>query len=164
VSAQTFASELHDTNGLRYHELLQEQMRTSDDPDRQVAALLFRETGEFLGSAANGFVTPPSEKDNFRSDRKSGQKYFWIEHAERRAIFNSLKTGAKLEGATIVVSLFPCADCARAIVQSGIKTVVAPKIASTESRHLETMAAARDIFKASEIEVFELPPIEQLQY
>ncbi len=160
MSAQTFVSAPYSADGHNYHMLLQEQMRTSDDPDRQVAALLFSDVGKFIGSAANGFVTPPSAEDKNRSNRNQGQKYFWIEHAERRAIFSALKSGVQLDGATIVVSLFPCADCARAIVQSGIKSVIAPQIAPSESRHFETMTAAREIFSASKIEVLYFPPPE----
>jgi dCMP deaminase len=51
--------------------------------------------------------------------------YQWIEHAERNAIYNAARVGIPLEGCTIYVPWFPCMDCARAIVQSGIATLVA---------------------------------------
>ena len=86
-----------------------------------------------------------------RSSREAGQKYFWIEHAERRVILKALRNGVDLEGGTIVVSLFPCSDCARAIIQAGITKVVAPRISSLEERHLQTMTAAKDILLDSKI-------------
>jgi len=53
-------------------------------------------------------------------------KYLWTEHAERNAIFNLARTGGpSLRGARIYVPWFPCADCARAIIQSGISEMVA---------------------------------------
>jgi len=56
---------------------------------------------------------------------KRPEKYFWFEHAERNAIYN---TDISLKGATIYCSWLPCMDCARAIIQSGITTVICPPI------------------------------------
>ena len=47
-------------------------------------------------------------------------KYIWIEHAERNAIYKAAKLGIKLDKATMFTTHFPCNECARAIVQSGI--------------------------------------------
>ncbi len=47
-----------------------------------------------------------------------------MEHAERNAIYNAARCGTPLEGCTIYIELMPCMDCARAIVQSGIREVV----------------------------------------
>ena len=49
------------------------------------------------------------------------------EHAERNAIFNAVRFGASLKGCTLYTNGIPCMDCARAIVQSGIKKVVVDK-------------------------------------
>jgi dCMP deaminase len=151
-------------NGHNFYDLLQEQLRSSDDPDRQVAALLFDQTGGLIGSAANGFITPPSDKDELRKNRSFGQKYFWIEHAERRVILQSLRAGFSLESATIVASLFPCADCARVIAQSGIKTVIAPSPSPTETKYRETMKAALEILEISDIKVLELKNSDPQSY
>ncbi|MBP1532208.1 MAG: CMP deaminase, partial [Alphaproteobacteria bacterium] len=51
-------------------------------------------------------------------------KYDFFEHAERNAIYNACLTGTCLRDCTIYCTLTPCTDCARAIIQAGIKTVV----------------------------------------
>jgi len=47
-----------------------------------------------------------------------------MEHAERNAIYNAARHGTQMEGCTLYVELLPCMDCARAIVQAGIREVV----------------------------------------
>ena len=52
-------------------------------------------------------------------------KYKWTEHAERNAIYNAARAGIKLKNCTIYIyGLPPCTDCSRAIIQSGIKTII----------------------------------------
>jgi dCMP deaminase len=55
---------------------------------------------------------------------QSPDKYLWIEHAERNAIYSAARRGVALNGGVIYVQLMPCADCARAIIQAGITEVV----------------------------------------
>jgi len=59
-----------------------------------------------------------------RLSREGGEKYFWLEHAERNAIFNAARRGTQLKGCRIYVPWTPCADCARGIVQTGISEVI----------------------------------------
>jgi dCMP deaminase len=61
-----------------------------------------------------------------RFDRASGEKFFWFEHAERNAIYNAARVGIAVAGCTIYINRFPCSDCARAIIQSGIETICCP--------------------------------------
>lgn len=51
-------------------------------------------------------------------------KYFYQEHAERNAIFNAARMGLSVKSCTLYVTGMPCADCARAIIQSGVNRVV----------------------------------------
>jgi dCMP deaminase len=62
-----------------------------------------------------------------RLSREGGEKYYWIEHAERNAIYNAARRGTQLKGCKIYVPWIPCADCARAIIQTGISEVVVHK-------------------------------------
>jgi len=55
------------------------------------------------------------------------EKYFWMEHAERNAIYNAARMGVSLLGSTLIVTHPPCMDCARAIVQAGIREVYWPQ-------------------------------------
>ncbi|MEP2531219.1 deaminase [Shimia sp.] len=128
-------------------------MQQSDDPDRQVAAIIFDKNGVKVSAEANGLVTPQSPKDGDRVSRVGNLKYFWLEHAERRAIFSALRSQIDLDGGRIYVSLFPCAECARAIVQSGIRSVVAPEIQEDDNRHLQSMTIAKEIFEEVGVEI-----------
>lgn len=114
---------LHEPNTARDIKLLHEACRYaaefSMDPNTQNGALLMSVTGEVV-MAAN--TMPDIELRQSRLTRP--QKYLYIEHAERNAIYLAAKRGICTERATLYVPWFACADCARAIIQAGIKRVV----------------------------------------
>ncbi len=62
-----------------------------------------------------------------RQSRIDGEKYHWMEHGERNAIYNANRTGSILLGTRLYVNWIPCTDCARAIIQSGISEVIIHK-------------------------------------
>ncbi|WP_093324170.1 deaminase [Shimia haliotis] len=147
----TLASMGLDTLSVRKQ--LQEVSTKSDDPDRQVGAVIYAPDGRVVSASANKLVTPRNEKYSVRTSRVDNQKYYWIEHAERGAIFSALKNGIDLSECLMAVSLFPCADCARAIIQAGIPTLLAPRVSDLETRHQRTMFAAIDILSEARIRV-----------
>lgn len=61
-------------------------------------------------------------------------KYFVLEHAERNAINSAVSRGINLKGTTMYASLYPCADCARAIVAAGIERLVLPNSGGNAQR------------------------------
>lgn len=64
------------------------------------------------------------DRESKRLSREGGEKYYWIEHAERNAIFNAARRGTILKNCKIYVPWLPCCDCARAIIQCGISEVI----------------------------------------
>ena len=62
---------------------------------------------------------------NERQERP--EKYYWMEHAERNAIYNATLNGISLKNCVMYTNGIPCMDCARAIIQSGIKEVIVDK-------------------------------------
>lgn len=98
----------------------------SEDRDFHVGAVIVGSANEVRASGYNGLPRGVSDADDARFDRASGEKFHWFEHAERNAIYNAARVGTPVEGCTIYVNRFPCADCARAIIQSGITAVVCP--------------------------------------
>jgi dCMP deaminase len=64
------------------------------------------------------------DKEETRLSREGGEKYFWIEHAERNAIYNAARRGTTLKGCKIYVPWLPCTDCARGIIQTGIAEAI----------------------------------------
>lgn len=109
---------------------LSELLGKSHDPHRPVGVVIADNSGHILSEATNmppqRFHFAPSDTHN-AIDNDPTWKYFMMEHAERNAIIEALKRGNSLEGATLYGTLFPCADCARAIVAAGIEEVVVPK-------------------------------------
>jgi dCMP deaminase len=87
------------------------------------AALLFCDGGEPI-TACNTFPEGVADLD-WRHEGDG--RLVWMEHAERNAIFAAAKLGRALNGATIASTFFPCIDCARAIVQTGIARLVSPE-------------------------------------
>ncbi|WP_422071763.1 deoxycytidylate deaminase [Tranquillimonas rosea] len=110
----------------RFLALADEMASWSEDRDFHVGAVIVGAGHEVRASGYNGLPRGVFDADDARFNRANGEKFFWIEHAERNAIYNAARAGTALEGCTIYVNRFPCADCARAIIQSGIVRVVAP--------------------------------------
>lgn len=80
------------------------------------------------GVRSTGYNSFPREiNDDIQERQERPEKYFWFEHAERNAIYNAAKSGIKLDGCIIYTAGIPCMDCARAIVQAGIKKVIVHK-------------------------------------
>lgn len=98
--------------------------------DTKVGAVLIGPNGEGgpwgYNGAPRGCVADEDERKNERPE-----KYYWFEHAERNAIYAAARTGFPTEGCALVVTHFPCMDCARAIVQAGIKIVVVSEMTDT---------------------------------
>lgn len=105
----------------------------SKDPSTQVGACIVSPDKKIIGTGYNGFPTGCSDDDLpwAREGDFLDVKYSYVCHAELNAILNS--SGKSLNGCSIYVALFPCNECAKAIIQSGIKEVVylSDKYAST---------------------------------
>ena len=96
----------------------------SKDPNTQVGACIVSEDNKILSMGYNGFPIGCSDEE-FSWDREGDMihsKYAYVTHSELNAILNY--RGGSLKGAKLYVSLFPCNECAKAIIQSGIKTVI----------------------------------------
>lgn len=96
----------------------------SKDPNTQVGACIVSNDNKILSMGYNGFPIGCSD-DEFpwtREGTETETKYPYVTHSELNAILNY--RGGSLEGAKIYVSLFPCNECAKAIIQAGIRAVV----------------------------------------
>lgn len=97
----------------------------SKDPNTQVGACIVDNNNVILSTGYNGFPIGCSD-DEFpwirQADREEETKYPYVVHAELNAILNA--GGKDLRGSRIYVALFPCNECAKAIIQSGIGEVV----------------------------------------
>lgn len=94
----------------------------SKDPSTQVGACIVSQDNIIISTGYNGLPNGCSD-DEFPWAREGEQtKYPFVVHAELNAILNS--NGRDLRGSRIFVDLFPCNECAKAIIQSGIREVV----------------------------------------
>ena len=96
----------------------------SKDPNSQVGACIVSSDNKILSMGYNGFPSGCSD-DEFPWEKEGemlNTKYPFVVHAELNAILNA--KGKDLSGCKIYVALFPCNECAKAIIQAGIKTVI----------------------------------------
>ena len=96
----------------------------SKDPNTQVGACIVSPDNKILSMGYNGFPVGCSD-DVFPWNREGDpldNKYFYATHSELNAILNY--RGTSLEGSKLYVSLFPCNECAKAIIQSGIREII----------------------------------------
>ena len=121
----------------------------SKDPNTQVGAAIVDENHRVVSVGYNGFPTGVSD-DEFPWSREGGvltSKYAFVVHAELNAILNSQRS---VRGCTIYVSLFPCNECAKAIIQSGIKKIV---YESDKYNGVDTNIASKRMLKAAGVEL-----------
>ncbi len=98
--------------------------KRSKDPNTQVGCCIVNEEKKIVGVGYNGMPRNCNDLDfpwNIREGKLQDTKYAYVVHAELNAILNSITS---LKGCTLYVSLFPCNECVKAIIQSGIKEIV----------------------------------------
>lgn len=96
--------------------------KRSKDPNTQVGACIVDDSNIILSTGYNGFPMGCSDDEYPWAREGEETKYPYVVHAELNAILNA--NGRNLRGSRIYVALFPCNECAKAIIQSGIKEVV----------------------------------------
>lgn len=130
--------------------------KRSKDPNTQVGACIVNSENRILSVGYNGFPSG-CDDDVFPWERKAESdydtKYLYVCHAELNAILNC--RGRNLSGSRIYVALFPCNECAKAIIQSGIKEVVylSDKYADTPSTR-----ASKRMFDCAGVKYKKLTP------
>lgn len=101
--------------------------KRSKDPSTQVGACIVSGENKILSMGYNGFPAGCSDDEfpwgkEHEEDDPYSAKYLYSTHSELNAILNY--RGGSLEGSKLYVTLFPCNECAKAIIQSGIKTII----------------------------------------
>ena len=97
----------------------------SKDRSTKVGCVIVGPSNEIRSIGFNGFARGVNDDLDERHERPA--KYLWTEHAERNAIYNAALIGVSLKGCRMFLPWFPCMDCARAIIQSGISELIAYK-------------------------------------
>lgn len=125
----------------------------SKDPSSKFGCVIVGPKNEIRSVGYNSFPRGINDDVAERFDRP--EKYFWFEHAERNAIYNAARVGIPTEGCDLYVSAPPCMDCARAIIQSGIKRIVLPGAGSLElqERWKEHFARTKVLLGEARVEI-----------
>lgn len=131
--------------------------KRSKDPGTQVGACIVSNDNKILSMGYNGFPKGCSD-DEFPWNKDEANdpydtKYFYSTHSELNAILNY--RGGSLEGSKLYVTLFPCNECAKAIIQSGIKTLI-----YAEDKYADTSSvrASKRMLNAAGIRYYQYHP------
>ncbi|MEK6926080.1 MAG: dCMP deaminase family protein [Nanoarchaeota archaeon] len=132
--------------------------KRSKDPNTQVGACIVNEDKKIVGIGYNGFpkgvsddVFPWAREGNFLDT-----KYPYVCHAELNAILNSF--GRDLNGSTLYVQMFPCNECAKSIIQSGIKKII---YLTDKYEGTDPVIASKKMFDSAGIKYERLVPKEK---
>ena len=121
----------------------------SKDPNTKVGAVIVDENNRVVSIGYNGFPSGVSD-DEFPWGREGGvldTKYAFVVHAELNAILNSQRS---VRGCSLYVSLFPCNECAKAIIQAGIKRII---FESDKYDGADTNIASKRMLRAAGVEL-----------
>lgn len=147
---------LNRSKAIKYFQLAKYNAeKFSKDPSTKVGAIFLSPNSyEQLSTGYNGF--PRSIDDNVQQRWKRPDKYKFVEHAERNCIYNSARRGIPLDGSIAIVTLYPCCDCARALIQVGVQTLVTIKTEGAKARWGEDWKISDELFSEAGIKVIVL--------
>lgn len=127
----------------------------SKDPNSQIGACIVNKNNVIVGVGYNGFPRGCSD-DVFPWDRESKNvlksKYTYVVHAEANAILNANKS---VKNCKLYVNLFPCNECAKMIIQSGIKQVI---YSNNKYKDLPVFKASKKMLKHAGVKVTKYIP------
>jgi len=135
----------------RYLALAKEVSTWSKDPSTQVGAVTVGSKKEVLSQGFNGFPRGIKDSDERYNDRET--KYKLVVHAEMNAIYNATYSGTSLDGATLYIYGLPiCSECAKGIIQVGIKKVVVEKSKELDNWN-ESIKLSKKMFDEAGVEL-----------
>jgi dCMP deaminase len=130
----------------------------SKDPSSKVGAVLVN-NNKIIGTGYNGFPTGCDESQlpwdrDIEGEGWLNTKYPYVIHAEANALLNTV---ASPKGCSVYVTLFPCNECSKLLIQGGVKEVV---FLQNKYPDQEAFVAAKKILELTGIKTRELPPAE----
>lgn len=143
---------------LRFMRVALEVASWSKDRSRHIGCVVVSERRRVRVTGYNGF--PEGVDDEIEERHQRPEKYWWSEHAERNAFNDAASEGISLRGCTLYVLLHPCADCARGIIQVGIKRVVTTMPDYDDPKYGAEFKAASKMLKEAGVEVWIVPHME----
>lgn len=137
----------------RYMKMAKEVSLWSKDPNTKVGAIAVGSKGQILSQGYNGFPRGIFDLEERLTDRET--KYKYVVHAEMNVIYNATYSGVSLDGAKLYVYGLPvCSECAKGIIQVGIKEVyVAQECIDLRPHWFESFQQTLDMFNEAGIKV-----------
>jgi dCMP deaminase len=132
----------------------------SKDQSTQIGAVIVGDDKQIVSTGYNSF--PRSIVDGNDERQLRPEKYYWMEHAERNAIYNAALNGVSTKGTSIYLTCgIPCCDCARGIINSGIKKVYCKEQDTTKNREHWDEHAKRsmEMFTEADVDVIFYPKV-----
>jgi len=143
-------SNYSDSWNLKYIELAKKFASWSKDPSVKVGAVAIGSKGQVLSQGYNGFPKKFNDSLNIYKTPELKKKY--IIHAEMNCIYHATLNGISLEGSTLFVyGLEVCHECAKGIIQVGIKEVVTYSPNPAKKKWIESFQTTQKLFKESNI-------------
>ena len=136
----------------KYIRLAREISTWSKDPSTCIGAVAVGEKGQLLAQGYNGFPRGIEDSQERLNNRK--EKYKYVVHAEMNCIYNATYNGVSLNGSTIYIYGLPvCSECAKGLIQVGIKRVVSTPITdATPDKWAESTKLTKEIFEEAGVE------------
>jgi dCMP deaminase len=141
-------------NWSTYFTNIAEQVKLkSKDQHTQIGAVIVGHDHEIVSTGYNSF--PRGINDDIPERQERPEKYFWMEHAERNAIYNAARIGVSTKGTTMYLTCdVPCADCTRGIINAGIIRIVLTAGGGAQSTKWDESAKrSLQMFNEANIEV-----------
>ena len=136
----------------------QAELMSKDGSTKVGSIILAPESLQCLSFGYNGMPRNIDETVSSRWDRPI--KYKYVEHAERNAIYNACRSGTCLNNSICVVTMFPCCDCARGLIQTGIKEVVTLRPDMTNTRWSDDFKLSLEMFGEAGVKLLLLDTAE----
>lgn len=136
--------------GNRYLSLAKEISTWSKDPSRKIGAVAVGSKGQILAQGYNGFPRGILDSADRYNDRPT--KYKFVVHAEMNVIYNATFNGVSLDGARLFVYGLPvCSECAKGIIQVGIKSVTIYTDDVVPDMWTESYAITHNLFEEADV-------------
>lgn len=130
----------------RYLNLAYEIAQWSKDPSKKIGAIAVGTKGQVLAQGYNGFPRGISHSAERLNDREL--KYKYVVHAEMNLIYNASYNGTSLDGSTVYVTGLPvCSECAKGLIQVGVKQVIMPKQDDTPENWMKSFELTKELFE-----------------
>ena len=132
-------------NWIEYFLGVAEQVKLkSKDQSTQIGAVIAGVDNEILSTGYNSF---PRGLDDIKPERQERpEKYFWMVHGESNAIYNAAMAGTSLKNSSLYITCgVPCCECAKAIINSGIKKVYCKSVCTTKNKEKWEEAQRRSL-------------------